>query len=562
MFGFKLRTKLLLLTLLPLVVVVATIMLVVRIEMQEMGNVEIDRIRTDMMSAKQAELRNYVQQAMSAVKSLQTATGDLDQRKAQAVGILNDMEYGSDGYFFGYNAEGVTIVHGASAAQIGKTTLDVKDANGFAFIREMIRAAKDGSGYVEYAWSKPGAAKPSPKLSYTATMPGGWNWIIGTGFYIDDIDVAVAVAEAETEINEAINATLGLIGLSALVLLAVVAVISSVLAQRMTRPLQQTAAALKDIAQGEGDLTHRLPVETQDEVGDVARGFNDFVEKIQQLVQEVKQGVASLGHSTESMRRVVTETHQDAHVQKGETSQAAAAVHEMAAAVQQVAGSAAQAAEAAREADNESLSGQGNVDETIDSINRLAANVNRSAEVVGSLDSSVSQIGTVANVIRDIAEQTNLLALNAAIEAARAGEQGRGFSVVADEVRTLATRTQQSTDEIQRMIENLQSGARQAVQEMKTSQSQSEETIARADVARGSLQQITHSVSTITEMNTQIASAAEEQTAVADEISKSVQQIADIADKATRNAEELAGTASGMSELERHLTNLVGRFKT
>ncbi|SIQ39380.1 methyl-accepting chemotaxis protein [Marinobacterium stanieri] len=560
MFGFKLRTKLLLLSLVPLVLVVATIMLVVRSEMQAMGDVEIDRIRTDMMQAKRDELRNYVQQAMSAVKPLQQGSGDLAARQAQAVTLLNAMEYGSDGYFFGYNAEGVTIVHGASAAQIGKTTLDVKDANGFAFIREMIKAARDGSGYVEYAWAKPGAREASPKLSYTATMPGSWNWIIGTGFYIDDIEAAVA--EAEVEIGEAINATLSLIGLSALVLLGGVAALSSWLAQRMVRPLQQTAAALKDISQGEGNLTHRLPVETRDEVGDVASGFNEFVEKIQQLVQEVKQGIESLGQSTESMRSVVMLTHQDAHVQKEETSQAAAAVHEMAAAVQQVAGSAAQAAEAAREADNESLNGQGVVEQTIDSINRLAENVNRSAGVIGSLDADVNQIGSVANVIRDIAEQTNLLALNAAIEAARAGEQGRGFSVVADEVRTLATRTQQSTDEIQRMIEGLQSGAQQAVREMETSQTQSSETIDRADDARGSLQQITHSVSTITEMNTQIASAAEEQTAVADEISKSVQQIADIADKATRNAEELSGTASNMTELERHLSNLVSRFKT
>ncbi|WP_417533296.1 methyl-accepting chemotaxis protein [Marinobacterium stanieri] len=560
MFGFKLRTKLLLLSLVPLVLVVATIMLVVRSEMQAMGDIEIDRIRTDMMQAKRDELRNYVQQAMSAVKPLQQGSGDLAARQAQAVTLLNAMEYGSDGYFFGYNAEGVTIVHGASAAQIGKTTLDVKDANDFAFIREMIKAARDGSGYVEYAWAKPGAREASPKLSYTATMPGSWNWIIGTGFYIDDIEAAVA--EAEVEIGEAINATLGLIGLSALVLLGVVAALSSWLAQRMVRPLQQTAAALKDISQGEGNLTHRLPVETRDEVGDVASGFNEFVEKIQQLVQEVKHGIESLGQSTESMRSVVMLTHQDAHVQKEETSQAAAAVHEMAAAVQQVAGSAAQAAEAAREADNESLNGQGVVEQTIDSINRLAENVNRSAGVIGSLDADVNQIGSVANVIRDIAEQTNLLALNAAIEAARAGEQGRGFSVVADEVRTLATRTQQSTDEIQRMIEGLQSGAQQAVREMETSQTQSSETIDRADDARGSLQQITHSVSTITEMNTQIASAAEEQTAVADEISKSVQQIADIADKATRNAEELSGTASNMTELERHLSNLVSRFKT
>lgn len=560
MFGFKLRTKLLLLSLVPLVLVVATIMLVVRSEMQAMGDIEIDRIRTDMMQAKRDELRNYVQQAMSAVKPLQQSSGDLAARQEQAVTLLNAMEYGSDGYFFGYNAEGVTIVHGASAAQIGKTTLDVKDANGFAFIREMIKAARDGSGYVEYAWAKPGAREASPKLSYTATMPGSWNWIIGTGFYIDDIEAAVA--EAEVEIGEAINATLGLIGLSALVLLGAVAALSSWLAQRMVRPLQQTAAALKDISQGEGNLTHRLPVETRDEVGDVASGFNEFVEKIQQLVQEVKHGIESLGQSTESMRSVVMLTHQDAHVQKEETSQAAAAVHEMAAAVQQVAGSAAQAAEAAREADNESLNGQGVVEQTIDSINRLAENVNRSADVIGSLDADVNQIGSVANVIRDIAEQTNLLALNAAIEAARAGEQGRGFSVVADEVRTLATRTQQSTDEIQRMIEGLQSGAQQAVREMETSQTQSSDTIDRADDARGSLQQITHSVSTITEMNTQIASAAEEQTAVADEISKSVQQIADIADKATRNAEELSGTASNMTELERHLNNLVSRFKT
>jgi methyl-accepting chemotaxis protein len=233
----------------------------------------------------------------------------------------------------------------------------------------------------------------------------------------------------------------------------------------------------------------------------------------------------------------------------------------MAAAVQQVAGSASQAAEAAREADSESVNGQAVVEQTIDSINRLADDVNRSAEVIASLDSDADQIGTVINVIRDIAEQTNLLALNAAIEAARAGEQGRGFSVVADEVRTLATRTQQSTDEIQRMIESLQNGARRAVTEMQNSQAQSQDTIVQADTARSSLQQITHSVSTITEMNTQIASAAEEQTAVADEISQSVQQIADIADKATHNAEELAGTATRMSELERQLNQLVTRFK-
>ncbi len=559
MSGMKLKSKLLLLSLLPMALVVVAIMLIVRTQMESMGEVEVQRIRESMLATKEAELEHYVEQAVTAVKPIYARAGlTAAEQERQAVEILNAMRFGTDGYIFAFDPQGITRVHGANNALIGKNLSHLQDANGVRFTEELVKAGRQGGGYVEYIWKKPQLGRDAPKLSYAAPLPGT-DWVVGTGFYIDDIDTEVA--KAEQQIHGSINGTLTLIGISALVLLGGVSAISLVAARRMTRPLQQTAEALRDIAQGEGDLTRRLPVESGDEVGDVARCFNDFVEKIQQLVKEVHTAVSSLSTSTESMKQVVTRTHEDAHMQKGETSQAAAAIHEMAAAVQQVAGSASQAAEAAREADKESVSGQGVVEQTIDSINRLADDVNRSADVIGSLDSDADQIGTVINVIRDIAEQTNLLALNAAIEAARAGEQGRGFSVVADEVRTLATRTQQSTDEIQRMIESLQNGARRAVTEMQSSQAQSQETIVQADTARSSLQQITHSVSTITEMNTQIASAAEEQTAVADEISKSVQQIADIADKATHNAEELAGTATRMSELERQLSQLVSRFK-
>ncbi len=559
MSGMKLKSKLLLLSLLPLVLVVVAIMLIVRSQMQSMGEAEVQRIRDNMLTTKQAELKNYVEQAVTAIKPIYTRAGlSAVEQKEQAVEILSAMRFGSDGYIFAFDPQGITRVHGANASLVGQDLSGLQDANGVRFTQELVKAGRQGGGFVEYVWMKPQLGREAPKLSYAVSLPGT-DWVVGTGFYIDDIDAEVA--HAEQQVREAVSSTMILIAISALVLLGIVSVVTLIASQRVIRPLQQTAEVLKDIAEGEGDLTRRLPVESRDEVGDVARSFNDFVEKIQQLVKEVHAAVSSLSSSTESMKQVVTRTHEDAHVQKGETSQAAAAIHEMAAAVQQVAGGAAQAAEAAREADSESNNGQAVVEQTIDSINRLADDVNRSAEVIASLDSDAEQIGTVINVIREIAEQTNLLALNAAIEAARAGEQGRGFSVVADEVRTLATRTQQSTDEIQRMIESLQGGARRAVTEMQNSQAQSQETIVQADTARSSLQQITHSVSTITEMNTQIASAAEQQTAVADEISQSVQQIADIADKATHNAEELAGTAGRMGDLERQLNQLVSRFK-
>ncbi|MGY8873170.1 MAG: methyl-accepting chemotaxis protein, partial [Pseudomonadales bacterium] len=234
---------------------------------------------------------------------------------------------------------------------------------------------------------------------------------------------------------------------------------------------------------------------------------------------------------------------------------------EMAAAAQEVAGNAVGAASAAQEADNETLSGQKIVEDTIVAIQALSDDVNKASDVIGQLDVDADKIGTVVNVIKEIAGQTNLLALNAAIEAARAGEYGRGFSVVADEVRTLANRTQQSTQEIQSMIERLQAGAREAVGVMDTSKAQSVATVERAAQASGSLTTITGSVSTITQMNTQIASAAEEQTAVADEISQNVQQVADIAEHSANNADALSSTTKEMSALEQRLMRIVNQFK-
>jgi len=559
--NFKLKTKILLITIVPLVVVTAIMMMIARNQVEELGEKEVEQIRSTMMSDRRETLKSYMEITLSELKPI-IEDRSLSEAEAQekAKQLLRSVSYGekNDGYIFVYDYDGTLLVHRANPKSEGQNRIDLKDKRGVPLIRELIDAAKSNGGFVTYYWMKPSKGKEEDKLSYAVGIQK-WGWMLGTGFYVDDVDDAVA--EVQIEIDEQVaNTTFMIAGVGAL-LIVVVVLIVLVFTGRMLKPLQETAHALKDIGEGEGDLTRRLTVSSNDEVGEVASGFNAFAEKIQGLVVELKTGVQDLSVSTSKMKDVVTQTHGAVQQQTHETNTVAASIHQMAAAVQEVAGSATMAAQSAQDADGEANTGQQIVEQTITAIHSLSEDVNRAADVIQQLDTNADHIGTVVNVIKDIADQTNLLALNAAIEAARAGEQGRGFSVVADEVRTLANRTQTSTEEIQEMIEKLQQGAQRAVAAMEEGRNQTTATIERASSASETLNVITGSVGTITQMNTQIASAAEQQTAVADEISRSVHQIADIAEMSSNNAHSLAGTADEMAELEQRLMRLVSQFK-
>lgn len=330
--------------------------------------------------------------------------------------------------------------------------------------------------------------------------------------------------------------------------------------RRVFQPIDNAIHCMTEIAGGHLDCA--LPAVTRDdETGRLNAGLNDMVEQLRTLIGEISDVTGRLVTSTGHLSAIADQSNERIATQRAETGQVATAINEMAATVREVAVSAANAATAASHASERTRDGQAIVENTISSIEGLVNDVDQARQVISKLRSESEHIGSVLDVIRGIAEQTNLLALNAAIEAARAGEQGRGFAVVADEVRTLASRTQQSTQDIQHMIETLQQGAENAVSVMKHSHESSERTREHASSAHRALEEITQSVTKIDEMNTQIAGAAEEQSTVSEMISRSVVEIAGLAEESLRATEQTAHAATQLSDTGSRLGGLVKRFE-
>ena len=310
-----------------------------------------------------------------------------------------------------------------------------------------------------------------------------------------------------------------------------------------------------------GDLrAERIEVGGSDEVGVICNELNEMQAQWRDIVLQLTASVANLSMSVEQMAAVSADASEALDRQRSETSQVATAMTEMSATSHEVARHAATAAGAAREADAAARQGHAAVEEVIGATRTLAADVSAAAATIQALERDSDEIGGILEVIRNIADQTNLLALNAAIEAARAGEQGRGFAVVADEVRTLAQRTQRSTGEIQAMIERLQGRAREAAVAMEQGRSRTDANVAQAALAGERLAGITSAVSQITDMNTQIATAAEEQSAVAAEMDRNIANISSAAERTAAGGRQLAAAEQQLHELVVQLRTVVSRF--
>jgi len=357
--------------------------------------------------------------------------------------------------------------------------------------------------------------------------------------------------DAQTKKIQVIGITLAAILLGAL--------IGWLIVRQITQPLNQAVQIAERI--GAGDMTGQPPEPRHDEFGQLLQALGKTRGSLQALIGSIGGITAQLASASDELSAVTEQTSAGVSSQRQETDQVATAMHEMTATVQEVARNAEEASSAAQRADRQAVKGNTVVQRALSQIDRLSNEVTLSAEAMTQLNQETDGISTVLTVINGIAEQTNLLALNAAIEAARAGEAGRGFAVVADEVRGLAQRTQQSTAQIEALIATLQKGARTASGMMDSSSTLARDTVTLAREVGTELQAITETASVIQAMNQQIATAAEQQSSVAEEINRSVLSVRDVADQSAEAARETAASTARLAQLGGELQTMIGRFK-
>lgn len=444
---------------------------------------------------------------------------------------------------------GLLAGHSRDAGQLGHRLVSAYPAD----YSELLNL--QGNGQVENRETNGQLQVLAPLLP----IPGSKPWAVLLEVPITTLLEPARALQQELDMNNAKGTWLELLLGLAVALVGLLLVWLT--ARGVTRPILGVAAMLRDIASGEGDLTRRLDYVHKDELGELTGWFNRFLDKLQPIIADVKRSVQEARSTADQSAAIASSTSDGMHHQFREVAQVATASNEMSATAQDVARSAAQAADAARGADQAARTGLAIIGSTTHAIEQLAGEMTAAMDQVRTLATSSERISSVLEVIRAIAEQTNLLALNAAIEAARAGEAGLGFAVVADEVRNLAKRTQDSVEEIRKVIEGLQEDTREVVGSMNSSHQHAQGSVQQVEKAMGALESICGAVTIITDMNLQIASAAEEQSAVAEEINRNVAAIRDVTESLSEQADQSAQVSQGLNRLANHQQSLMDQFR-
>lgn len=506
-----------------------------------------------LLSEKRQQTKHLVEAAHSIIESHYNAfkDGDVteDEAKQMAIKAVMLIRYDNGNYFWINDEKAVMVAHAVKPALNGKDLSKLADPNGkliFTEFAKLIKRTPKG-GVVDYLWGKPGSDNPVGKISYVKGFTP-WGWIIGTGIYIDDIENAMWSVAHELLVN-------------AVIITLLIIILSFFISKSIISPIKKTTEALADLAQGEGDLTQRLSVNGKDEIAHLSQSFNEFMIKVHNIIIQVQDSAIEVKNASTKLSSLSAKSLRSNEQQNAETAQIATASNEMLSTINEIANSAATAAKLAEEASSSAGNSKDIVNKSMQSVQNLSIEINGASTVISDLNNECSSIDSVLSVIKAIAEQTNLLALNAAIEAARAGEQGRGFAVVADEVRTLAGRTQVATLEINDIIVQLQAKANEAVSVISKSGNIAEDAVNQANNASQSLDSISNSIASISDANHHIATAAEEQSGVTREIDERVTAIALLSEEATKDSVQINDGNETVNKLGTQLTELIKIFK-
>ncbi|PSU32086.1 methyl-accepting chemotaxis protein [Photobacterium lutimaris] len=508
--------------------------------------------QTNIMEQKRLKTRHLVESAHSLLgyyHSLeQQGTLSRAQAKQQAIEALAALRYEHQDYFWINDMTPAMVMHPFKPSLNGQSLNNFKDPNGTALFVEMANTVRQqGQGFVDYFWEKPGFSTPLEKISFVKGFPA-WGWIVGSGIYVDDVS-----ALFYREIKK--------ISLFILSALALSALLAWQITRSITHPCRETAQAMHDIAKGDGDLTQRLPCQGDDELSQLARSFNTFSNHLSGMLRDIAPVSDQISATASQLNSVATQTASSANQAYHGIDSVAAAMNQLHANNQDIAQSAQQAADAADQAQQHSSKSIAIVSNSAKEMHALLTLLDEASHSAHVLEQDSQTIGSVLDVIRGIAEQTNLLALNAAIEAARAGEQGRGFAVVAAEVRTLATRTQSSTNEIETIIANLQNRANSVSDALVKTRKQSSSTAEHADEVAQTLTAIGKQITTILTLNQHIAEASDQQSQAADEINQSLHQLTNHSHQTVEQGDHIAAASSQLLANGQSLESHIGHFK-
>ncbi|PBJ26168.1 Methyl-accepting chemotaxis protein PctC [Pseudomonas sp. ACN8] len=472
----------------------------------------------------------------------------LDALQAAAVDSQRDL-FNSAGHMLIVSGTGVLAAYSVDAGKVGKNIGDTLGGDG----KDILQLLANGAPKILQQGDLIRAVYPVSPISDAKA----WAVVIDLPKQVllaDSVKLQAVLDDAQQSGTLKALSVAVIAGLLGLLLMWLTA-------SGVTRPINSVADMLKAIASGDGDLTQRLHYSKKDELGELVGWFNRFLDKLQPTIAQIKQSITDARGTADQSSEIARQTSEGMQVQFREIDQVATASNEMSATAHDVANSASNAANAAKGADQSARDGMSIIERSTRDINQLAEEVSKAVTEVEALAVNSEQIGSVLEVIRSIAEQTNLLALNAAIEAARAGESGRGFAVVADEVRNLAKRTQDSVEEIRLVIERIQSGTRGVVATMHSSQTQAHSNAGQIQQAVQALGKISDAVTVISDMNLQIASAAEQQSAVAEEVNRNVSAIRTVTETLTGQATESAQISSQLNSLTTHQMKLMDQFR-